>query len=145
MTAGHSLTKVLSSFIFAVFAKTPLIVSVIFGFIVLLSVVALTVLEIFICFLQAYILCMLLILYVKEHDDYYNGSIFIKKAVPSYFESSMIFIVILPLASFIALICFGRFIGVYGAIALSSIFLCLALFLGFFYSIHTNRVIARHI
>jgi len=145
MTAGHSLTKVLSSFIFAVSAKTPLIVSIIFGLVVLLSIITLTVLEIFICFLQAYILCMLLVLYTKEHSDYSNNSIFVKKTIPSIFESSHIFIVILPFASFLALICFGRFIGVHGAIILSSTFLCSALSLGLFYSIHARRVTARHL
>ena len=45
-----------------------------FGLLIIVSIVSITALELFICFLQAYILCMLLVLYATEHDNYIGAS-----------------------------------------------------------------------
>jgi len=74
MTAGHSLTKVIASFVFMA-GKTysKIALAVFFGAVFFFTIV-ITSLEIFICVLQAYILCMLLVLYSLEQKVYHAAS-----------------------------------------------------------------------
>jgi F0F1-type ATP synthase membrane subunit a len=51
MTAGHSLTKVISSFIPMIKSNVPALVACIVGGIIIIMVAIITTLEIFICFL----------------------------------------------------------------------------------------------